>query len=226
MPMSLGNKGLAIVLCAGFMSLGGSSGRGQATVKKESFGQTPDAQAVDIYTLTNRTGAEARIMTYGGVVVSLKIPDRNGKLDDVVLGFERLDNYATDPTTFFGALIGRYGNRIARGRFSLNGTEYKLATNNEPNHLHGGVKGFNKVVWNAKPLEVHGGVSIELTHLSQDGEEGYPGNLSVKVVYMLTDKNELKIDYTATTDKDTIVNLTHHSYFNLAGQGSRDILDH
>lgn len=193
--------------------------------KKESFGKTREGQSVELYTLKNRNGVEAKITTYGGTVVSLKVPDRNGKLDDVVLGFDDIEGYQKG-TAYFGALIGRYGNRIAKGRFKLNGVEYRLATNNGENHLHGGVRGFDKVVWNARPLKSANGSALELTYLSKDGEEGYPGNLSVKVIYTLTDKNELRIDYSATTDKDTVVNLTHHSYFNLAGQGNGDILGH
>ena len=197
----------------------------QVDVKQAGFGRTADGQDVDIYTLTNRKGAEARIITYGGAVVSLKVPDRRGRFDDVVLGFDRIADYERQ-TFYIGALIGRYGNRIARGRFTLNGVEYKLATNNGANHLHGGVRGFDKVVWTARPLQVRNGAALELTYLSKDGEEGYPGNLSVRVIYTLTDANELRIDYAATTDKDTIVNLTQHNYYNLAGAGRGDILNH
>lgn len=195
-----------------------------ASVKKEDFGKM-DSQSVELYTLTNRNGVEARIITYGGSVVSLKVPERNGNFDDVMLGFDKLDDYLKS-TSFFGALIGRYGNRIARGHFTLNGHEYTLATNNGANHLHGGKRGFDKVIWSARPVQMKGGAALELTYLSKDGEEGYPGNLSVKVTYRLTDNNELQIDYSATADEDTIVNLTHHSYFNLAGQGNGDILNH
>ena len=191
-------------------------------VTKEAFGQTPDG-SVDIYTLTNAKGAEARITNYGGIVVSLKVPDRDGKFDDVVLGLNTLDEYLKG-TAYFGALIGRYGNRIAKGQFKLNGTEYKLAVNNGENHLHGGIKGFDKVVWDAKSSSNKAGASLTLSYLSKDGEEGYPGNLKVTVVYTLTNNNELKITYSATTDKDTVLNLTHHSYFNLAGEGNGDIL--
>src|SRR4029079_13268053 len=157
----------------------------------------------------------------GGIVVSLKVPDKNGKFDDVVLGFNDLDSYLK-PGPYFGALIGRYGNRIAKGRFTLNGVEYKLAVNNGENALHGGIRGFDKVMWNAKDT----GTSLELSYLSKDGEEGYPGNLNTAVTYSWTDASELRIDYLATTDKDTVVNLTNHSYFNLAGQGEGDILAH
>lgn len=196
-----------------------------SSVKKEDFGKA-DGQSVALYTLTNRNGVEAKITPYGGIVVSLKVPDRNGKLGDIVLGFDNLDSYLKGNDPYLGALIGRYGNRIGNGRFRLNGVEYKLATNNGPNHLHGGIKGFDKVVWNARPAKTRNGAKLTLTYRSRDGEEGYPGNLSVRVVYTLTNNNELKIDYSATTDKDTVVNLTHHSYFNLAGQGNGDILNH
>jgi aldose 1-epimerase len=193
------------------------------TIQRQAFGKTADGQTVDLYTLTNRNGVEAKIMTYGGTVVSLRVPDRNGKLGDVVLGYDSLEGYLKN-NPYFGSIIGRYGNRIAGGKFSLNGRQYTLARNNGENHLHGGVKGFDKVVWQAKESNTKDGPSLTLSYVSKDGEEGYPGNLSVTVVYTLTDKNELKIDYAATTDKETVVNLTHHSYFNLAGRGS--ILDH
>ena len=213
------------IICSAMILLLNLNAYGQAKVTKEGFGKTPDGQDADIYTLTNSGGAEVKITNYGGIVTSLRVPDRNGKLDDIVLGFDNLDAYLKGHP-YFGAIIGRYGNRIAKGRFTLHGLEYKLAVNNGENHLHGGIKGFDKVVWNAKPRKVANGAALELTYLSKDGEEGYPGNLSVKVVYTLTNANELKIDYSATTDKDTVVNLTHHSYFNLAGQGNGDILNH
>lgn len=185
-----------------------------------AWGRTPDGTSVELYTLKNAKGAEARIITYGGILVSLKVPDRAGVLGDVVAGFDNLEGYLT-PAPYFGALIGRYGNRIGGARFSLNGTEYKLTKNDGGNQLHGGPRGFDKRVWHAKQLSPE---SLELSYLSPDGEESYPGNLLVTVVYALTDSNELKIDYSATTDKETVVNLTHHSYFNLAGGG--DILGH
>jgi len=213
------------IICSGMILLLNLNAYGQAKVTKESFGKTPDGHDADIYTLTNSGGAEVKITNYGGIVTSLKVPDRNGKLDDIVLGFDNLDAYLKGHP-YFGAIIGRYGNRIAKGRFTLHGVEYKLAVNNAENHLHGGIKGFDKVVWNAKPLKELKNVGLELTYLSKDGEEGYPGNLSVKVVYILTNRNELMIRYSATSDKDTVVNLTHHSYFNLAGQGNGDILNH
>lgn len=196
-------------------------------ITKQNFGKTNDGLSVDIYTLRNYRGMEARITNYGGIVVSLTAPDRNQRFTDVVLGYNDLDSYLKPPYPYFGAIIGRYGNRIAKGRFTLNGVEYKLAVNNGENHLHGGLIGFDKVVWKAaQNPRTAAGPALTLTYLSKDGEEGYPGNLRVTVVYTLTHKNELKIDYTATTDKDTVINLTHHSYFNLAGEGNGDILDH
>ncbi|HYV82212.1 MAG TPA: aldose epimerase family protein [Pyrinomonadaceae bacterium] len=196
------------------------------SVTKQSYGKTAAGENVDLYTLRNSKGVEAKITNYGGIVVSLKVPDRNGKFDDVVLGFNDLESYLTKNDPYMGALIGRYGNRIAKGRFTLNGVEYKLAVNNGENHLHGGLKGFDKVVWNGRDMKTPAGPAVVLTYLSKDGEEGYPGNLNVRVVYTLTNNNELKIDYSATSDKDTVTNLTHHSYFNLAGEGNGDILNH
>lgn len=207
------------------ISIISSTANAKPSVVKKSFGRTADGQKVDIYTLTNTSGAEARIINYGGTVVSLKIPDRNGKLGNIVLGYDSLEDYEKH-NAFFGALIGRYGNRIAKARFSLGGKEYNLAANNGPNHLHGGPKGFHRVVWSGRSSTNADGASLALTYLSRDGEEGYPGNLNIKAVYTLTERNELKLDYSATTDKDTVVNLTHHSYFNLAGAGGGTILDH
>ena len=194
-------------------------------ISKESFGKTADGESVDLFTLTNRNGMEAKITNYGGIVTTLTAPDRNNKYADVVLGFNDLDSYLKGHP-YFGALVGRYGNRIAKGRFTLNGVEYKLAVNNGENHLHGGIKGFDKVVWTARSMRTKLGPALSLTYLSKDMEEGYPGNLTVKVVYTLTNNNELRIDYSASTDKDTVTNLTHHSYFNLAGEGTGDILNH
>ena len=196
----------------------------QGTITKTSFGKTDTGKNIDLYTLRNTHGVEATITNYGGIVVSLKVPDRSGKFDDVVLGFKELDGYLK-PGPYFGALIGRYGNRIAKGHFTLNGVEYKLAVNNGENHLHGGIKGFDKVVWVGTEMKTKIGPALALTYLSKDGEEGYPGNLTVTVVYTLTNNNELKIEYSARTDKDTVTNLTHHSYFNLAGEGNGDILN-
>ena len=195
-----------------------------STVKK-SFGKIRDGQSVDLYVLTNKSGAEASITNYGGAIVSLKVPDRNGKLTDVLLGYDNAGGYAADQS-YFGALVGRYGNRIGHAQFVLDGKTYTLAKNNGDNTLHGGVKGFNKALWAAKILPAKDGQSLELSRLSKDGDEGFPGNLKVSVVYTLTDTNALKIEYSATTDKKTAVNLTSHGYFNLAGQGSGDILGH
>ncbi len=168
---------------------------------------------------------EVAITNFGAIVVALKAPGRGGQFADVVLGFDSLDGYLKEHP-YFGAIIGRYGNRIAKGRFKLNGVEYKLATNNGENHLHGGIKGFDKVVWAARDVSTPQAPALELRYTSKDGEEGYPGNLDVTVIYTLTEGNELRIDYSATTDKDTVVNLTNHSYFNLAGEGNGDILGH
>jgi aldose 1-epimerase len=192
-------------------------------IKKQAFGMTASGEPVELYTLTNVHGLEAQIMTYGGTVISLKVPDRHGKLGDIVLGYDSLDGYLKN-SPYFGSIIGRYGNRIGKGSFSLNGKQYSLPRNNGENTLHGGNKGFDKVVWTAKEIRARNGIGLSLSYLSKDGEEGFPGNLSVTVVYTLTSSNELKIDYSATTDKTTVVNLTHHSYFNLAGHG--DILKH
>ena len=189
------------------------------------FGTTVSGQKVTRYTLTNSKGASATIINYGGTVTSLKMPDRNGKFTDVVLGFKSLSDYEKK-SPYFGCLVGRYGNRIAKGKFTLGGKEYRLATNNNGQSLHGGLKGFDKVVWNSTPVMTSQGPSLKLTYVSKDGEEGYPGNLSVIATYTLTNKNELKLVFRAKTDKATIVNLTHHSYFNLAGQGNGDILGH
>lgn len=194
-------------------------------IKKESFGQTKDGKPVDVYTITNSHGMEVRAINYGGIIVSLRVPDKNGKLDDVVLGFDTLDGYL-DKSPYFGAIVGRNGNRIANGKFTLDGKEYSLAKNNGPNALHGGLKGFDKAIWEAEPFQNKHGKGVAFTYTSRDGEEGYPGNLTAKVTYTLSEKNELVFDYQATTDKATPVNLTQHSYFNLAGEGTGDVLKH
>jgi aldose 1-epimerase len=218
---------LASLGCALLVLLASCSGKKQesSTMEKTSFGKTTEGAEVFLYTLHNKNGMEARITNYGGIVVSLVVPDRDGKGADVVLGFDSLASYIKD-SPYFGSLIGRYGNRIGKGMFELKGTKYKLATNNGANHLHGGLKGFDKVVWSVDEQQSKLGKTLVLSYLSKDGEEGYPGNLSVKVVYSVTDSNELKIEYSATTDKPTVLNLTHHSYFNLAGAGNGNILDH
>ncbi|MBN1417268.1 MAG: galactose mutarotase [Planctomycetes bacterium] len=204
---------------------GPAKGAGEMKIEKQAFGKTPDGQAADLYTLTNANGVRMRVTNYGGIIVSLEVPDRAGKPDDVVLGYDKLEDYIK-ASPYFGAIVGRYGNRIAKGKFTLDGVEYTLVTNNGENHLHGGTKGFDKVLWAAKEVKQPDAVGLELTYTSKDREEGYPGNLSAKVVYLLTNENQLKVDYTATTDKATVLNLTQHTYFNLAGAGTRDILDH
>lgn len=193
----------------------------KSTPTSVPFG-TADGKPVTLYTLKNAQGSEAKIMNYGGIVQSLKVADRTGKRDDVVLGYDNVDGYIK-VTPYFGCLVGRYGNRIGGAKFTLDGQTYTLATNNGPNSLHGGIKGFDKVVWNVVKAT---GNSLELQYLSKDGEEGFPGNLNVTAVYTLTDDNALKLTFHATTDKATVVNLTHHSYFNLKGQGNGDILGH
>ena len=195
------------------------------SIEKQNFGKTPDSLDVEMYTLKNTNGFEAKIITYGGILVSLKVPDRNGNFSDIVLGYKNLEKYIEDNPAF-GAIVGRYANRIAKGKFTLDGIEYTLATNHGPNHLHGGIKGFDKVIWTAEPLSTDKGHALKLTYLSKDGEEGYPGNLSCTIIYTLTDDNELKISYEAETDKPTVLNLTNHSYFNLAGHDSGNILGH
>jgi aldose 1-epimerase len=218
--MAAGLLAVSLVGCA-TMSIPNT----KPTITKADFGKTAEGQPVEIYTLHNSKGAEARIMTYGGIVQSLSMPDKHGNFADVVLGYDNLQGYI-DKTPYFGALVGRYGNRIGAGKFTLEGKTYQLATNNGVNALHGGIKGFDKVVWTAKPsIGIHG-PQLVLAYVSKDGEEGYPGNLEVTAIYTLTDKDELKLEYSAKTDRPTVLNLTHHSYFNLAGQGNGDILGH
>jgi aldose 1-epimerase len=214
----------SVLLTLSFISCTGKKPE-NPTMEKQLFGTAPDGRKVYIYTLKNSRGMEARITNFGGIVLSLLVPDRHGRLDDVVLGYDSLPPYFVNKP-YFGALIGRYGNRIGKGKFTLDGTEYTLAMNNGPNHLHGGVKGFDKVVWEVKEPQSDPGRSLVLSYVSKDGEEGYPGTLKAEVTYALTDSNELRIQYRMTTDKPTVVNLTHHSYFNLAGQGEGDILNH
>lgn len=191
-------------------------------IEKISFGKLPDGREVDQYILKNANGMEVKIMNYGGVITHWTAPNKEGKYEDIVLGFDSLAGYLTPPP-YFGAIIGRYGNRIAKGKFTLDGKTYQLAKNNGENHLHGGVVGYDKVLWNAESIE--GAEStLKLTYLSKDGEEGYPGNLNITVTYTLTNDNSLKMDYVATTDKATIINLTNHSYFNLSA-AKKDVLD-
>ncbi|MGI4762348.1 MAG: aldose epimerase family protein [Janthinobacterium lividum] len=195
-----------------------------------SFGKTADGTEIQLFTLTNKNGLKASISTYGGTLTSLLVPDKAGKLSDVILGFDKADGYLSPEfkksNPYFGALIGRYGNRIAKGKFTIDGKPYQVGLNNNGNSLHGGTVGFNQKVWTAKPGTSAEGETLTLTYLSKDGEEGYPGNLTVTVVYTLTADNALKIDYTATTDKATPVNLTNHAYFNLALGQSKDVLAH
>jgi aldose 1-epimerase len=198
-----------------------------AMIKKSDFGKTSDGQAVDLYTLTNRNGLVAKVTNFGATLTEMHVPDRAGRDADIVLGFDNVGQYEGKDNPYFGATTGRVANRIAKGKFTLSGKEYTLAVNNGPNHLHGGLKSFNKRVWKAAPKEGPGGPAVTFTYVSPDGEEGYPGTLTTEVTYTLTNDNALRIDYKATTDKATVVNLTNHSYWNLHGAGSgRDVLDH
>jgi aldose 1-epimerase len=191
------------------------------------FGKTADGTDVAVYTLKSKGGAIAKVMTLGATVTGLHAPDKNGKTADVVLGFDDVAGYESDANQYFGATVGRVANRIAKGKFTVDGKEYKVATNNGPNHLHGGVKrALAKVVWKGAILQTKNGPVVQFTYSSPDGEEGYPGKLDVKVTYQLTDKNELVVDYEAVTDQATPVNLANHSYFNLAGAGADTVLDH
>ena len=192
-------------------------------ITQSKFGNLPDGAAVEQYTLSNAAGIICKIINYGGIITELHVPDKNGRLADVVLGFDKFERYLQSHP-YFGAIVGRYANRIAKGKFTLDGKTYSLAINNGPNHLHGGLKGFDKVVWQGVPLDSKDGATLKLSYTSPDGEENYPGTLKTEVTYTLTDKNELRIDYRAVTDKATPINLTNHSYFNLAGTGS--VLDH
>ena len=217
---AVGTLVLVLVMCS--CSPAEPEAPGMRSLVESEFGFL-DGQSVKLFTLTNDSGAEVKITEYGGIVVSLMVPDRDGKLGDVVLGFEKLDSYIAG-TPYFGAITGRYANRIAGGRFEIDGTSYELALNNGPNSLHGGIEGFDKVIWQGEPTDSGDGVA--LTYVSADGEEGYPGTLESKVTYTWTDRNELRIDYVASTDKPTVVNLTNHSYFNLRDGGASSILDH
>jgi aldose 1-epimerase len=205
-------------------SLLASSAGWAGTIENKPFGSMPDGTSVEVYTLANDE-MSVQILTYGGVVHAIDVPDRDGKMANVALGFAKLEDYLTQ-SPYFGTITGRYANRIAKGAFTLEGTSYQLATNNGPNALHGGIKGFDKQVWQAREISGSGSVGVELRYTSLDGEEGYPGTLAAKVTYTLTERNELRIDYEATTDKPTVVNLTNHTYFNLAGEGSGSILGH
>jgi aldose 1-epimerase len=197
----------------------------QGRMTQVPFARTPDDQLVELITLRNQAGVEVRVITYGATIISLKTPDKNGQPDDVVLGFDTLPPYL-EKSPYFGCIVGRYGNRIAKGKFTLDGQTYTLATNNGANHLHGGVKGFDKKIWKAEPFQDRTGPGVKFSYTSVDGEEGYPGTLKAEVTYTLTDANQLIVDYHATTDKATVVNLTQHTYWNLAGAKANDILSH
>jgi aldose 1-epimerase len=223
--MTINRRQAAVAIAGAALAACGKKSESESGTKagmtKQSWGNLPDGRGVDMYTLTNGKGMEASIITLGGIVQSLKVPDKSGTPVDVVNGFENLEPYLKNPA-YFGALIGRYGNRIAHGEFKLDGITYHVPKNDGENSLHGGTEGFNKKLWMASQ---HGN-ALDLTYVSKDGEEGYPGTLTAKVTYSLTDDNGLRIDYTATTDKSTVLNLTNHTYFNLAGQGEGDILGH
>ncbi|EKF54039.1 aldose 1-epimerase [Galbibacter marinus] len=201
------------------------SQKASLAISQEDFGKLPTGESIQKYTMTNANGMVVSVINYGGIITHLEVPDKKGKIEDVVLGFDSLEGYLT-PAPYFGALIGRYGNRIADGKFSLDGTQYTLAQNDGQNHLHGGNKGFDKVVWEITKITNAESIALQLHYLSEDMEEGYPGNLNTTVTYTLTNDNTLKVKYEATTDKKTVVNLTQHSYFNLSGDFSKGILDH
>ena len=213
-----------ILLLVIFLASGLASSQ-KLSIEKTNFGTLSSGEEVQLFTLGNSQGMQVGVLDYGGIITSLLAPDHKGQYEDVVLGFENLADYETR-NPYFGALVGRYANRIAGGKFSLDGEEFKLVQNNGNNHIHGGTKGFDKVIWEAKPMEYANRVSLELTYTSIDMDEGYPGNLLCTVVYSLFENNELQVAYSATTDKKTVVNLTQHSYFNLSGDFSKNILDH
>lgn len=218
----------AIMIGFFFVMVSGATGSAQAKegIQQSVFGKTQQGKTIEQYTLTNKKGMVVKVITYGGIITHIQAPDRKGQFADVVLGFDHLEGYLKEHP-YFGAIAGRVANRIAKARFSLDGKDYQLAVNNGPNALHGGLKGFDKVIWQAEPSETREGLSLKLTYLSPDGEEGYPGNLAVTVIYALSDDNELFMHYEAKTDKATPINLTNHSYFQLAGlEGGGTILKH
>lgn len=224
--MKTRNSFVGALAFGAFFTLAGALGAAETPMKKEIFGKTPDGREIRIFTLVNKNGLKARVTEYGAILVSMEAPDKSGKLADLTQGYDTLEGWLGN-TAYFGATVGRFGNRIKDGKFSLEGKDYQLATNNEPGnipcHLHGGVKGFDKVVWEGKEA---GDNAVEFSYLSKDGEEGYPGNLTVKVTYTLTDDNELKWHASATTDAPTIVNIVHHTYWNLSGDPTTSINDH
>jgi len=221
-----GTLAVALSVTGGIGATAAGKEKGVKGVKRQDWGKTYNETPIYLYTLTNSHGMVAKITNYGGIVTELHVPDRNGKLGDVVLGFDSYEEYIVKGSPYFGAITGRVANRIAKGKFSLNGKTYQLAVNNAPNHLHGGVQGFDKIVWKGEPIPSAEGPSVRFIYNSHDGEEGYPGNVGMVVTYTLTEDNALKIDYRANTDQETPINLTNHSYFNLAGQGNGLILDH
>ncbi|NLF09186.1 MAG: galactose mutarotase [Pirellulaceae bacterium] len=198
---------------------------GKMNIKQETFGKTPDGETVDLYTLTNTNGLRIKIMTYGATIVAVETPDREGRMANITLALDSLDDYLKEHP-YLGSTVGRYANRIAKGKFSIEGREYTLAANDGSNHLHGGTKGFDKAVWKAEPVEGDDFVGVRFTHESPDGDEGYPGKLSAAVTYSLTKDNELRMEYEAETDAPTVINLTNHTYWNLAGGGKTDVLEH
>jgi len=204
---------------------GGGAGASVLACEKRVYGRLPDGREAHLYTLSNSRGMRVRLTDYGAITVSVEVPDRDGALADVTLGYDRFDGWLGN-APHFGSTIGRYANRIANARFTLDGRQYTLTANSGPNHIHGGRVGFDKVLWKAETVRLRGAVGVRLTYLSRDGEEGYPGNLKVSAVYSLTERNEYRAEFTATTDKPTIVNLTNHTYWNLTGDGSNDVLGH
>jgi aldose 1-epimerase len=218
-------KNVLPILLGFLMSLTGIVHAAPATVTQAPFGNAPNGQAVSLYTLTNAHGMRVQITNYGGIITLIDVPDKQGRLGDVILGYDNLKSYIKN-SPYFGAIVGRYANRIAKGRFTLDGKTYHLFINNAPNTLHGGKVGFDKLIWTAMPFHKNGAVGLSLRYLSPNGQEGYPGNLRVHVVYTLLANNALRLDYTATTDQDTVINLSNHAYYNLAGQGNGTVLDH
>lgn len=225
--MEIMNRNLLflLILCLSFKLNQGSMAQNNLTLEKFEYGTTNNNEIVDGFTLKNSKGISVSIITFGAAVISIKMPDADGNVEDITLGYKDLIGYEND-NSYLGATVGRYANRIAKGKFILDGVEYQLSTNDNGNHLHGGNKGFNKVVWKAEPFERENEIGVKLEYLSEDGEEGYPGNMKATVTYSLNNDSELKIYYEAETDKKTIVNLTHHSYYNLSGNAKRNILNH